>query len=103
LDFFTRFTKLFLFDNSKSEEFDVFPLRVWSNSDFCFGSDTINAPRVNRMAPLEVFKALNIGAEFFAWKMQRLFPIDQMRELDVITVVNKLKVLERDTFEILKR
>ena len=55
------------------------------------------------MAPLEVFKALNIGAEFFAWKMQRLFPIDQMRELDVITVVNKLKVLERDTFEILKR
>ena len=65
--------------------------------------DMPNAPRQNRMAPLEIFKALNIGAEFFAWKMQRLFPIDQMRELDVITVVNKLKVLERDTFEILKR
>ena len=36
LEFFSAYLRLFLFDNSKSEEFDVFPLRVWSQADFCF-------------------------------------------------------------------
>lgn len=33
IDFFNLFRKKFLFDNAKSEEFDVYPLRVWTMSD----------------------------------------------------------------------
>ena len=34
LDFFHSFQKLFLFNNEKNEEFDVYPIRVWNMSDY---------------------------------------------------------------------
>ena len=33
IDLFNTFRKQFLFDNSKSEDFDVYPIRVWNMSD----------------------------------------------------------------------
>ena len=35
LDFFHKYQKVFLFDNSKSEEFDVYPLNTWSMAEYC--------------------------------------------------------------------
>lgn len=33
IEFFNLYRKQFLFDNSKSEEFDVYPLRVWNMAE----------------------------------------------------------------------
>jgi len=56
-----------------------------------------------RRDPIENFKAINIGAEFFTHTLQRIFPVDCLKDCDVMTVVGKLKRLEKDTYEILKK
>jgi hypothetical protein len=38
LDFFHAIKRMFVFDNSKSEEFEVFPLRVWNMADYSYAA-----------------------------------------------------------------
>ena len=53
IEFFNQFRAQFLFDNSKSEEFDVYPYRVWNMSEVVTQARklTNNAKTIN-MTPL---------------------------------------------------
>ena len=60
LEYLSTIGNKFIFDNSKSEDFDVFPYRFWNLSE-----------RMRKNAAS--FKIVNIGAEFFQYLMQNYF------------------------------
>jgi hypothetical protein len=78
VEFFTKVQNRILFDNSKSEDFDVFPYKFWNLCD-----------RIRKNA--HTFKILNLGAEFFSFLMQHYFENDKLKNLDIRTVINKIK------------
>jgi hypothetical protein len=76
-----------LFDNSKSEDFDVFPFRFWN---------------ISERSRKNYFKTINIGAEFFHFLMETYFTSETLKNLDIKTIIENLKTLEADCNEILK-
>ena len=72
-----------IFDNSKSEDFDVYPFRFWNLSD-----------RIRRNE--RSFKTLNVGAEFFSFLMEHFFEGECLKGLDIRTIIDKLKLLEHE-------
>ena len=88
LDFFHSFQKLFLFNNEKNEEFDVYPIRVWNMSDYQTYARKHNPKQKGPQQPFydntgqsslaqfqskqaeaycDEFIAYNLGSEFFQW------------------------------------
>jgi len=45
---------------------------------------------------------MNVGSEFYSWSINRLFPVQELKNCDVTTVVCKLKRYEKDVYEILR-
>lgn len=72
-----------LIDNSKSEEFDVYPYRFWNLCD-----------RVKEDA--KKVELQNIGAEYFHFMMNYYFPSFDMENYDVKSVVEILQNIEND-------
>ena len=70
-----------LFDNNKSEEFDVFPLRFWNLFDRCKN----DYRRVEQQ---------NTGAEYFHFIMSRYFETETLKDLDIRTIIDKIKIME---------
>jgi hypothetical protein len=84
-EFLSTFQAKFLLDNSKSEDFDVYPYRFWNLGD-----------RVRKN--LATFKALNAGAEFFHFMMDHFFDVEKLRSLDIRTIIDQLKLMEHEAW-----
>ena len=103
VDFFHSVKRLFLFDNSKSEEFDVFPYRVWSMADYSTAARKLtNAAETSDYLPqnqksqawaqnlCDEFQALSLGSEFLSWQMAQHFETKMLKDYDVSSVVLKI-------------
>ncbi|TNV82166.1 hypothetical protein FGO68_gene16161 [Halteria grandinella] len=86
-EFYRLIQSRLLLDNKKSEEFDCFPFRFWNLSD--------------RWRKKQAFiKKQNIGAEFFNFIMQEYFDDSNLKNFDIKTVVEKLKLMEQECYQI---
>ena len=84
-EFLAKVQERILFDNSKSEDFDVFPLRFWNLAE-----------RKSNSAHAHL-KRINLGAEFIQHLLESYFEQEQLKCLDVRTVLDKLKLMEADS------
>jgi hypothetical protein len=78
MEFMTKFTEKIIFDNNKSEDFEVFPLRFWNLAE-------------RTKKNYAHFKTINIGAEFFQYLMDTYFDYDTLKCLDIRTILDRLK------------
>jgi hypothetical protein len=85
MEFMGKVGEKVLFDNSKSEDFDVFPLRFW------------NLAERNKKSYGQ-FKTVNLGAEFFQYLMETYFEGgsggDTLKNLDIRSILDRLKQME---------
>ena len=103
VDFFHTIKNCLLFDNTKSEEFEVFPHRVWQLSEYSIAarkltnaSESDHTIKSQQWAQglCDEFQAINMGSEFSTWQIQQLFETKSLRDYDVSSVVAKVRLLE---------